>query len=82
MHEEVEITLDQLMPVPEKVLKAGDLLTDVEIYLVHHGKPVLYKRKGIPVTKGFLLEASDFLNNLYIKKEDARIVLEGIHKKA
>ena len=79
--EEVDLTIDSLMPLPEKILKEGDLLTDVEIYLMYHGRPVLYKRKGVPVTKNFLLESAELLKNLYIKRDDTRIIVEGIHHK-
>ncbi len=74
-----EITLEMLVPLPVEMLKELDF-TEIAIYLVHRGRPVLYKNKGVPVSEDFIIELYDRLQNFYIAREDSFLLLGEIEK--
>ena len=75
-----EVTLEHLIPLPVNMLRELDF-TEIAIYLVHRGRPVLYKNKGVPVSEEFILELYDRLQNFYIARSDSSLLLGEIEKK-
>ncbi len=69
-----------LMPLPKEMLKEMDF-SEVAIYLIHRGRPVLYKNKGVPLSFDTISDIYDRLDNFYILRSDAKFVVEEIGKK-
>ncbi len=71
--------MEELLPVPVSALKYMSL-EDLDIYLVHNGRTILYKRSGIPVTDRFYEELGEGATVFYVKKADSNKLVSEIER--
>ncbi len=76
----IHIELDQLIPLKTDELSLGTA-KDLNIYLVLEGKPVLYKRAGIPITEEHIKDLKDNeIDTIYIKKTECKLFIQEIER--